>query len=251
LSNVEAKIEELTRALPDAEGARRFWQRIGAEHPRAARRLAGDAGLLSDALALAAWSPLLATTLSENPDYLPWLARERADAHVRTAEELAESLARFALTHSREETPVLLARFRRRELLRIYLHDIRRAATIVETTEELSNLADAVLRYALGLARQEMDNRYGAPLCTDGRGRKTTASFCVVALGKLGSRELNYASDIDLMFLYSDDGETSGAGERGVTTNREYFNRLAERVSRLVGAQRAGEGAAGASYPHR
>ncbi len=244
LSNVETKIEELTRSLPDAGGARRFWERVAAEHPRAARRLAEDAGLLSDALALAAWSPLLATTLSEDPDYLPWLARERSDTHVRAAEELAESLARFALTHSREETQVLLARFRRRELLRIYLHDIRRAATVVETTEELSNLADAVLRYALGLARQELDNRYGAPLCTDGRGRKTTASFCVVALGKLGSRELNYASDIDLMFLYSDDGDTSGAGERGVTTNREYFNRLAERVSRLVGAQSAGEGAA-------
>ncbi len=239
----DEKIESLVRGLPDAEGARMFYERLAAEHARAAQKLVRDEGLLSDALALAAWSALLGTTLAQHPDYLHWLARERADTHVRTTEELGESLARFSLTHSQVEPQILLARFRRRELLRIYLHDLRRTNSIVETTEELSNLADAVLAYALNLARQELDNRYGAPLCTDERGRKTTASFCVVALGKLGSRELNYASDIDLLFLYSDDGETSGAGERGQTTNREYFNRLAELTTRIVG-QQSGEGAA-------
>ncbi|MGH9902817.1 MAG: hypothetical protein ACRD68_13500, partial [Pyrinomonadaceae bacterium] len=162
---------------------------------------------------------------------------------VRTAEELGESLARFALTHSQLDPQVLLTRFRRRELLRVYLRDVRRMATIVEITEELSNLADAVLQYALGLAQQELDNLYGAPLCRDARGRTATAGFSIVALGKLGSRELNYASDIDLLFLYSDDGATSGAGARGTTTNREYFARLAERTARLVG-QPTGEGAA-------
>ena len=239
----DEKIESLVRDLPDAEGARMFYERLVAEHARAAQKLVRDEGLLSDALALAAWSPLLGTTLAQNPDYLNWLARERLDTHVRTTEELDESLARFGLTHSQVEPQVLLARFRRRELLRIYLRDVRRTNSIVETTEELSNLADSVLAYALNLARQELDNRHGAPLCTDERGRKTTANFCIVALGKLGSRELNYASDIDLLFLYSDDGHTSGAGERGQTTNREYFNRLAERVTRIVG-QQTGEGAA-------
>lgn len=243
LRKFDEKIESLVRDLPDAEGARMFYERLAAEDARAAQRLVRDEGLLSDALALAAWSPLLGTTLAQNPDYLNWLARERADTHVRTTEELGESLARFALTHSQVEPQVALARFRRRELLRIYLHDLRRTNSIVETTEELSNLADTVLAYALNLARQELDNRHGAPLCTDERGRKTTASFCVVALGKLGSHELNYASDIDLLFLYSDDGHTSGAGERGRTTNREYFNRLAERMTRFVG-QQTGEGAA-------
>jgi glutamate-ammonia-ligase adenylyltransferase len=243
LLKLDEKIESLVRDLPDAEGARMFYERLAAEHARVANKLARDEGLLSDALALAAWSPLLGTTLAQNPDYLSWLARERSDTHVRTTEELNESLARFALTHSQIEPQVVLARFRRRELLRIYLHDVRRTNSIVETTEELSNLADTILAYALNLARQELDNRSGAPLCTDERGRKTTASFVVVALGKLGSRELNYASDIDLLFLYSDDGETSGAGERGATTNREYFNRLAERITRFVG-QQSGEGAA-------
>jgi glutamate-ammonia-ligase adenylyltransferase len=240
---LKEKIESLTSDLPDREGARLFFERLAQEHPRDAERLARNEGLFSDALALAAWSPLLATTLSQNPAYIQWLARERQHTRVKTREELQESLARFHLTHSQLEPQVLLARFRRRELLRIYLHDIRKVSTLVEVTEELSNLADAVLEHALSLARQELDNRYGPALKIDEKGRVTNASFCIVALGKLGSGELNYASDIDLLFLYSDDGLTSGKGTRGETTNREYFVKLAETVARTVGKP-SGEGAA-------
>ncbi|HEX8475169.1 MAG TPA: hypothetical protein VF666_14160 [Pyrinomonadaceae bacterium] len=243
MTETDAHTKALSHDLPDPEGARLFYERLVAEHPRATKLLARDTALLSDVLALAAWSSLLSTTLGQHPDYLSWLARERVQTRVKTREELEESLARFALTHSQVDAQVVLARFRRRELLRIYLHDVRRAVTLVETTEELSNLADAVLQYALGLAQQELDNLYGSPQCTDARGRTATASTSIVALGKLGSRELNYASDIDLLFIYSDDGMTAGTGVRDPVTNREYFGRLAERVARLVG-QPTGEGAA-------
>ncbi|HEV7893597.1 MAG TPA: hypothetical protein VGP08_23485 [Pyrinomonadaceae bacterium] len=240
----DEKTESLIRELPDPEGARLFYERVTSSNARASRAFERDGGLLADALALAAWSPLLATTLEQHSDYLAWLARERvASARVRETEELGESLARFELTHTQVGARALLALFRRRELLRIYLRDIRRAATIVETTEEISNLADAVLRHALANARQELENLYGVPQCTDARGRQTAASVAVVGLGKLGSRELNYASDIDLLFIYSDEGETSGAGERGAVTNREFFCKLAERVSRTVGGDSSGEGA--------
>lgn len=231
------------RDLPDADAARLFYERIMAEPSHSTRLLRRDAGLLADVLALAAWSPLLATTLEQNTEYFQWLARERTQPRLKTREELGESLARFHLTHSQLDPQVVLARFRRRELLRIYLRDIRRISTLVEITEELSNLADAILEHALSIARQELDNRYGTPLRTTARGRVASATFTVVALGKLGSFELNYGSDIDLLFLYSDEGVTSGKGTRGETTNREYFVRLAERVARLVGSP-AGEGAA-------
>jgi glutamate-ammonia-ligase adenylyltransferase len=240
---LSGQIESLIRDLPDENGARLFLDRLSNEQPRTFQKLIRDPALLSDALALTAWSPLLATTLEQNPDYLSWLSRERADVRVRTREQLKESLARFALTNSSLTPQVLFARFRRRELLRIYLHDVRRAHTLVETTEELSNLADAILDYALSLARQDLDNRYGAPL-RDERGRIATAEFCVIALGKLGSGELNYASDIDLVFVYSDDGTTAGgSSERGKLSNREYFIKLSEAISKLVGHP-AGEGAA-------
>lgn len=242
MQKLDAKVESLLRNLPDETGARVFLERLANEHPSNFQKLLRDPALLSDALALAAWSPLLGTTLEQNPEYLSWLARERADVRVRTREQLQEALARFALTHSTVTPQVLLARFRRRELLRIYRHDVRRAQTLVETTEELSNLADAILDYALSLARQDLDNRYGPPL-RDERGRTATAEFCVVALGKLGSGELNYASDIDLLFIYSDDGTTAGTSEGSKLSNREYFIKLSETISKLVG-QPAGEGAA-------
>ena len=229
--------------LPDQNGPRLFLERVAKEQPRAYQNLLKHPALLADVLALAAWSPLLATTIEQNTEYLSWLSRERADPRVRTTDELKESLARFALTNSSLTPQVLLARFRRRELLRTYLHDIRRSQTLVETTEELSNLADAILDYALSLARQDLDNRYGLPRRVDDRGRSATAEFCVIALGKLGSFELNYASDIDLVFLYSDDGTTSGTGVRGEVSNREYFVKLSETIARIVG-QSGGEGAA-------
>ncbi len=153
MQNLDAKLESLIRDLPDEKGARLFLERISNEQPLTFQKLNRNPGILSDALALAAWSPLLATTLEQNPDYISWLMRERVDTRIRTHEQIKESLARFALTNSALTPQVLFARFRRRELLRIYLHDVRRAHTLVETTEELSNLADAILEYALSLAR--------------------------------------------------------------------------------------------------
>lgn len=239
----EPNIDFLLRDLPDQNSARLFLDRLAKEQPRAHQSLLKQTALLADILALAAWSPLLATTVEQNPEYFSWLARERSDPRVRTCDELKEALARFALMNSSLNSQVLLARFRRRELLRIYLHDIRRSQTLVETMEELSNLADAILDYALSLARQDLDNRYGLPRHVDERGRSATAEFCVIALGKLGSKELNYASDIDLVFLYSDDGTTAGSRERDEVSNREYFVKLSETIARLVG-QSGGEGAA-------
>ena len=237
-------IKIFLKDLPDAESAERFFRQLSEQKPSEANKLLKNKGLLSDVLTLVSFSPLLATTLLQNPPYISWLARQRSDGKTRNKEELLESLARFSLTNLEIEPPVLLARFRRRELMRIYLRDIRRLGTIADITEEISHLADAILEYALSLARQEMDNRYGIPLESDEKGKAGQARFSVVALGKLGSNELNYSSDIDLLFLYSSEGSTSGRGTRGAVTNREYFVKLSEFIIKLVGGQSSGEGAA-------
>src|ERR1044072_4161386 len=155
MSKSDANLEFLLRDLPDQNGARLFLDRLGKEQPRAHQSLFKQPALLADVLALAAWSPLLATTLEQNPEYFPWLSRERTNPRVRTRDELKEELARFSLMNSSLNTQVLLARFRRRALQRTYMHDIIRSQTLVETMEELSNLADAILDYALSLARQD------------------------------------------------------------------------------------------------
>src|SRR3989440_6378205 len=210
--SVRETVERLLNQLPERRASELLFDRLLQTRPSLERTFQRDGALLSDVLTLAASSPLLTTTIENNPDYVTWLQRERVDPRVRSCEELSESLARFALINSQLNPHVMLSRFRRRELLRTYLHDIRRTRSIVETTEELSNLADAILFYALKVARQELDNRYGAPQIIDAHGRLSTADFCVIALGKLGSSELNYASDIDLIFLFSDDGMTAIGG---------------------------------------
>lgn len=234
--------KKLFSELPDADAARRFIDALRENHPSHATKLVSQPAVLSDVLTLASFSPLLAVTMLQHPEYLSWLARKRKESGVRVTDELLESLAQFSLTNSTTDLQVLYARFRRRELLRIFLRDIRRLATVPEITEEISNLADAILTSALDHARREMENRYGRPQVIDNKGRKAPAEFCIAALGKLGSRELNYSSDIDLVFIYSDEGETAG-GTRGATTNREYFIKLAEQIAKLTGEQ-TGEGAA-------
>lgn len=236
-------IQNLIENLPEPESTQRFYEQLCEKSPSEIKKLSKNKALLSDILTLASFSPFLATTILQNPKYISWLKRERISSSVVAKEEILESLARFALTNSTLETASLLAKFRRRELLRIYLRDIRGLGTITEITEEISNLADAILEYALQIARQEMNNRYGVPFETDEKDRPKQAEFCIVGLGKLGSKELNYASDIDLLFLYSNDGMTSGQGERGAVTNREYFVKLAEFVRKLVGGN-LGEGGA-------
>ncbi|HVF46380.1 MAG TPA: hypothetical protein VNA17_02315, partial [Pyrinomonadaceae bacterium] len=244
---MDERIEKLISDLPDPAGARRFLDALAEKHLAASQKLRKNAPLLSDTATIASFSPLLATTLLQNPDYLWWLDRERKHSAVTQKDDLVESLARFSLTHSQLDAPVLFARFRRRELLRIYLRDIRRLATIAEITEELSNLADAILETALKLGRREMDNRYGLPQQLDEKQRAAPAEFAIVALGKLGSRELNYSSDIDLLFLYSGEGSTAGGGVSGdgsdPITNREYFIKLGQYITKLVGSH-GGEGGA-------
>lgn len=236
-------IGHLFRDLPDPAAARRFLDQVAESQPTHSARLLKQDGLLSDVLTIVSFSPLFASTFLQHPEYFSWLDRKRHESGVRSKDEIQESLAQFSMMNSQVDPHIVFARFRRRELLRIYLRDIRRLATISEITEEISNLADAILESALKLARNEMEGRFGQPQQIDERSRSSTARFCIAALGKLGSRELNYSSDIDLLFLYSAEGETTGQGSRGKVTNREYFIKLAEFTTRLVG-DRSGEGGA-------
>src|SRR4051794_14715592 len=180
-------IETFINALPDPQGARAFWERLQAVRKLDYNRESLPASRL---LTIAAYSPFLAETLLRHPEHIEWLRRETESGfdRVKTREQLSDELARFLMRTFESDQRTCLARFKRRELLRIYLRDCMKVATLAEVTEELSHLADVILRHALALAYQEMTNRHGAPLMRDERGRIQTAEFAVVALGKLGCR---------------------------------------------------------------
>src|SRR2546426_4741593 len=103
----------------------------------------------------------------QHPEYISWLERERVHTHEKSKEELVEELARFAAVNSTLDESVRLARFKRRELLRIYLRDCRKITTLSEATEDLSNLADGMLERALQYCYQPLLARYGQPQTLD------------------------------------------------------------------------------------
>jgi len=234
-----ADIERFIETLPDPAGARTFLNRLEAADPAAAKKSKSNPSLLSRMLTLAGNSPFLAETLLRHPEQISWLKAEteRHFDRVKSVEQLSEELARFVARTTDGDDSQRLARFKRRELLRIYLRDCLRVATLSELTEELSNLADVILRYSFARSYQEMTKLHGAPLVQDQRGRIEKAELAIVALGKLGCRELNYASDIDLFFLYSSDGETAGDSGKSSSkiSNKQFFTGVAERVVQMIG----------------
>jgi [glutamine synthetase] adenylyltransferase / [glutamine synthetase]-adenylyl-L-tyrosine phosphorylase len=238
-NNQSENIEAFIDTLPDPAAARVFMSRLDALDPALSNDCKRDPLLLSRMLTLAGHSPFLAETLLRHPEHIGWLKAEttRDFDRVKSTEQLSEELARFVTRMIDADDPTRLARFKRREFLRIYLRDCLGIATLSEVTEELSNLADVILDYGLARAHQEMVNLHGAPLTHDERGRIEKAELAIVALGKLGCRELNYASDIDLLFLFSGYGETAGDGRSRASaiSNKQFFTAVAERVVQLIG----------------
>ncbi|HKN48097.1 MAG TPA: hypothetical protein VJ144_09010, partial [Candidatus Polarisedimenticolia bacterium] len=194
-------------------------------------------------LVLASFSPFLGNLLVQEPDLLDVLATAGPGTGSRTREDLEEDLARFQALHAGSNLSTILRRFKQREYVRIALADFLAAADFASITRSLSLLADVLLDRAVRLARSRLEARFGAPTSRDDQGHLEEARFVVMALGKLGGEELNYSSDIDLMYLFSRDGDTAGADtpDRAPITNREFFTRLAREVTHLI-AGRGPEG---------
>ncbi|NJL16863.1 MAG: hypothetical protein HC938_06340 [Nitrospira sp.] len=102
-----------------------------------------------------------------------------------------------------------LRRFQRREMLRIGVRDLLRLATVPETTSALSDLACLMIHATYEIVDADLKRQYGVPMHRNKRGLWRETQFAVIGMGKLGGHELNYSSDVDLLYIYeSDDGET-------------------------------------------
>ncbi len=123
-----------------------------------------------------------------------------------------------------------LRRLRRRELVRIAWRDLTGRAPLAEVLADLSELADAAVDVALRFAERILEPRYGLARSPGGERQE----LVVLGMGKLGGRELNFSSDIDLVFLYPEGGETDG---QRVIANEDYFTRLGQALIRLLDAR--------------
>ena len=185
---------------------------------------------LSAAIRLFSHSSYLTETLLRSPELLSWYLDDPQQQRLRSTRELRTELGWLSPLADEESSALILARFKRMQLLRIAARDVLDLAMLPEVALELSNLADTILQGALEYMVQKLTARFGRPLSPADHG-PIESEFVVLALGKHGGRELNYSSDIDLMFLFTDEGGTSGPI---VITNKEFFTQVANGLTDLV-----------------
>jgi glutamate-ammonia-ligase adenylyltransferase len=182
-------------------------------------------------------SSFLVTICDES---LTFLADPIVLSHPTDKQQLAERIAGLIGDHPGDHEFFHMMRlFRKKEMLRIGMRDLLGRADLMETVEDLSHLAEVCLQKAYEWADAGLTKRYGRPIIKQDDGTATPAGFAVIAMGKLGGRELNFSSDVDLMYVYTADGETEGilpaAGPRtNRITNHQYFIKLAEKLSAAI-----------------
>ncbi|MCG8588549.1 MAG: hypothetical protein MJE66_04595 [Proteobacteria bacterium] len=195
--------------------------------------LAQDAAGLERVLTVCSGhAPFLAARLARHPDWWSALTSDQL-REPRDAEALARDLS-LALADGADADA--LRRFKYRELCRITLRECdpelvppEREAEILA---ELSHLADALLAESLALALARVEERYGPPVWTVA-GQPQRLALCVLGLGKLGSEELNYSSDVDLVYVHESPAEPPVDGPGGEAP-APYFDRVAREFGGLV-----------------
>jgi len=186
---------------------------------------------MSDSNAVAARvleaSPFVARVARRLPRWREDGLLERARLHGELAARVAE-----AVDEAGGEPGLMraLRRVRAEEMARIAYRDIAGLATLDETLADLSDLADACVGAALDAAWTALVRRYGEPRLEGG----DLARPVVLGMGKLGGRELNFSSDIDLIFAHTGPGTTGGPE---VIDNDRFFVRLAQDTCRMLSAR--------------
>ncbi|MFB3776067.1 MAG: glutamine-synthetase adenylyltransferase [Bryobacteraceae bacterium] len=237
---VQTGIRSLLMASPDPDSVVHMLGRLQEERPSAFDSLTSSVAGLPFLVSVFSYSVFLSESVLRRPEWLLDLIRSEDFDHLLAAEEYEQRLERLLdreqfLDPDASAAPSLqsLALFRRQQLLRILIRDVQGYCTLAEITEELSSLADAILEVTCRRIQADLVRRHGMPRCQRPDGSSAPCGFAVLSLGKLGGRELNYSSDIDLMFLYEGSGQTDGAS---VIENHEFYRKLASRCVELLSA---------------
>ena len=223
LGNLANLLLDTLATTPDPDAAVvGFCRYVATRTPQAAfiGNLHADPRMLEILTQILGTSPFLSEILIRNPEYLHWLRRELDSPPPDRATYDAEIDRRLDGTQSVENQVNALKRFQRREVLRVAARDLfgmLNRETLTTTTTQLSNLADALVDGVLRLASAEHAARHG-PL--PGR-------FAVIGMGKLGGVDLNYSSDIDLIYIYDVPVEAAGDAHH-------RYQRLGRRLTTLL-----------------
>ena len=176
-------------------------------------------------------SDFVARVLASGPDFLDEILATSGLPPARKTGEIRHSVEQASrLAADRESLGRALRTLRQKEIARVGWRDLIGAAPLEEVVATLSELADAAIGAALHCAHREVAERHGEPLGDDSG---LPIRMTVLGLGKLGGRELNLSSDVDLIFIYPESGETNG--ERRIS-NQAFFTRVAQVLIDLLEA---------------
>ncbi|MCU0809102.1 MAG: bifunctional [glutamate--ammonia ligase]-adenylyl-L-tyrosine phosphorylase/[glutamate--ammonia-ligase] adenylyltransferase, partial [Candidatus Contendobacter sp.] len=225
MAEFEQELDRLPQAL--RAGIARYWEAFGTAAQAAGVQPPADA-LLKQLVRVWACSEFVARACIREPALLADLA---ADGDLATNYAPGDCTARLdrLLADAADESRLAIAlrRFRRREMVRIAWRDLAGLAGLTETLGDLTDLAEAAVGAALDRLHLWQCQRYGVPRDADGQPQR----LVVLGMGKLGGRELNFSSDIDLILTYPRQGQTDGA--RAIS-NEEFFRRLGQRLSKIL-----------------
>ena len=236
---IEVAIAAVATPLPDM--ALNGFERISSTIPRdILLELCSSRALTTQLMNICGSSPFLTNIICRDPSYLQRLFMDREITRKRSeAEMLATLRGRVPEGTGYGELFPILRRFKYSEMLRIAARDLNGLANLEEVTGELASLAAATLQLAYETARAELVREHGTPM-QQGPDGPVRAEFTIIGMGKLGGRELNFSSDIDLIYFYSSDkGETTGlpdgrGGFKAKLSLHAFFVKLAEMVSRAI-----------------
>lgn len=212
-------------ALVDSILRRSAYMALLVENPPALTRL----------VKLMAASPWVAEQIIRFPALLDELLDAESLTHAQGKASLADELRQQTLRLSGndlEEQMELLRYFRRSHALRVAAAELMGELPLMKVSDHLSWLAETILQYVLECAWQQMRERHGDPVGSDGK----VASFIVVGYGKLGGIELGHGSDLDLVFIHNAQSGGSSDGERSLD-NGVWFTRLGQKMIHLLTAQ--------------
>jgi [glutamine synthetase] adenylyltransferase / [glutamine synthetase]-adenylyl-L-tyrosine phosphorylase len=176
---------------------------------------------LADLVRIFLFSDFVADCLARDPGILQDLSVSTDLAAVRNPGWYPDRAARVTAGADADQVQKRLMDFKRREIIRIAWRDLTGKADLPETLSDLSHLAMACISCALEALYEKLCNTHGTPMDKHGHAQQ----MVVLGMGKLGAKELNFSSDIDLVFVYPKEGDT-WLDDRVKTSNKDFFTRL-------------------------
>lgn len=232
--NIASQWQEALQASADPERARQHWETLWQGPARTLLEQAPPE-LMRVWAALLAGSQVLPSWLAQHPEWFGGLGLEDL-RHPRRRQGLERDLRQLIAGSSPAARSMsgTIRRFKQREQLRIAMRDLAGLASVDEIVQELSDLAEVCLSAVWDACCHDCLGRFGIPWQQEPDGRWRPVRACVLGMGKLGGGELNYCSDVDLLFVYAEEGWVWREPPRtrrappAARTAHQFFQRLAE-----------------------